>query len=251
MTIYKVIAMSLALALGACGSDNTTADGAGVKADAGGDVGTRIELSSKFKGVEAYTGHKGTVTIAVETFGGVNKVELLADGGKVLASATTAPFDLSWDTSSSDDGIVKLKLRSTDGVIVHTSDELPVIVYNTGQRVTLKESAEQEMTIPVGPALEFDLKWHWTMPADVTRIIAVAWWTNAAFKTDLALGTGECPDNGTEAKRVASDTSPVVTEYKGSAALTKVMWFAHVGPTNKSEVEGQKTKVSTHVYLLR
>jgi hypothetical protein len=252
--ILGIAVLAALLAFG-CGDDNgdtkgdgpvTTPDSAAPDGGTGGDASAP---SASFSELEAYSAVIGTKEVKVEVKN-ADKVELLADG-KVVATATAAPFTISWDTTKTSDGITKLTLKAYAGSASAESDELPVVVLNTGQEVTFDEGGDQTMNIVAG--VDNHVKVHWTMPNDIKKVIGVVFWDNAEFNNmEGAVGTGWCPHSGTKAADATSTTSPVVVEYSdpNGSKLGTVQWFLHAGAVDETPLVGKSTKMTFVGYLL-
>jgi len=234
--VNHVALIAVFVAVG-CGDDSSTSPTDTLVVADGGAI------SSSFKSLTQYSVAMGEMSLETDTTGSATKVELLADG-KVVASATTAPFTIKWDTTSQADGVVKLSLKAHGA----TSEEIPVVVLNNGEAVAFTEGETQTMTIVANT--DTDVKVHWTMPAGVKKVIGVLFWKNAEFKLEIAIGTGNCPHSGETAASNTSDTSPVVTEFGGTTNLASVMWFSHAKVMNTG-LEGKSTELTFKAFLLK
>ena len=243
-----IIAIATALLLG-CGDDGGNATGDSQIGQP--DGGASVEPSSSFKSLTQYDVAAGTFEVTTDTAAGVTKVELLADG-KVVAEATAAPFSISWDTTATPDGVVKLSLKAHADAKNATSDEIPVVVLNNGEEVTFTEGSEQ--TVTIDPALDNHVKVHWTMPAGVKTLIGVVFWDNREFKMELAMGTGNCPHSGQQACSISGESSPLMTAYPEGVAtgtLGETLWFVHAGATNEADLAGKTCKFTFKAFLLK
>ncbi|HEX8435574.1 Ig-like domain-containing protein [Archangium sp.] len=71
--------------------------------------------STEFTAPQAYAWHRGTVQVSANATdtNGVSKVEFYA-GDLFIGTATTAPYTVSWDSTTGPDGHVELKARAYD-----------------------------------------------------------------------------------------------------------------------------------------
>lgn len=254
---FKILGIAVLTALLAfgCSDDNGTpkTDGKVSTPDSaasdGGTGGDASAASANFADLEEYVAMTGTEEVKVDAQN-ADKVELLADG-KVVATADASPFTISWDTTKTPDGITKLTLKAYAGSVSAESAELPVVVLNTGQEVTFDEGGEQTMNIIAG--YDNHVKIHWTMPADIKKVIGVVSWDNPEFDNmEGAVGTGWCPHSGTKAADATATTSPVVVEYSdpNGAKLAQVQWFLHAGAVDETPLVGKTTKMTFKGFLL-
>lgn len=252
--------LALALVISGCSSndetttpatDGTTAATADGSVATGDAQNTQGDPTAEFKDLKQYDGIQGTVTIDLTTTGSVTQVELLADGTAV-ATATEAPFALTWDSTSATDGIVQLSL-SVNGAAA--SSEIPVVVYNNGEEATWLNGNSGTMTI-VADA-DNHLPFHWTMPDGIRQIIGVLFWDNARFQMRLDVGTGTCPHSGQLAATSDPEdgkSSPVVTVFpdaKSGTLTSDIQWFAHAACDNEADLVDKETNLHVQVYLLR
>lgn len=251
------------LLLAACGSDKKTvtpadsgvADAEEPAVDQQAPEPDVTPPSATFDNLPQYEGFQGSVELAVTTSSSVDKVELLADG-EVVATATAAPFKLTWDTSAGKDGMISLTLKAYAGDASATGEAVPVVVYNDGEVVQWLEAAdpanpviEGEMKVQAG--VEYHVKFHWDMPEGVKRVIAVHEFDNPAFEERFTIGIGGCPHSGYPATDVVSKISPVALDFvpPPDGMIPAEMWFSHAGPDNEAEVLGQTAKVSFKTYI--
>ena len=209
------------------------------------------KTSAKLKGVKAYDSLKGTAQLEVEVQGTPTKVELLS-GSDVVATADSAPFTLSWDTTGQKDGIVELKVRC-DGDDTMTSEAVKLVVLNKGSEATFTDGTGADIAVPKdSPYVDQHLKHHWTMGAGITRVIGVLYWDDQALELELAIGMGTCPHSGTKAADVKGKTGAIGVEYGTGQALTEGKWFAHVDLVNKTDdaVKGKTVPYTVKAYLL-
>ncbi len=120
--------------------------------DSLGNVGTSAEVvvtidntppSAQFTAPAAYSELRGTVQVSANVTDavGVAKVEFYA-GELLLGTATTAPYTVSWDSTTGPDGSVTLTTRAYDTAgNVRESSEHPVMVDNTGPTTAITAPA--------------------------------------------------------------------------------------------------------------
>lgn len=250
-----------ALLLG-CSDDGTnqdpTLDGGGTS-----DVSTTPHpdtvgpLSVDFAELKAYSAVKGTTKVKVSATGNVTKVELMA-GGQVLATQVGLPMEISWDTTVQADSVYKVSLRATGpSGNTATSGEVPVVVLNKGKEVTWTDGNSGSINVPSMPYVNQHLRFHWTMPGGMKRVVVVLEWTDSAFKLELATGVGTCPDHGETAGKKVSSTSPLAVVYPDlgstpSAALATATWFGHVDLVNNTDTSlvGKKAPFTLKAYVM-
>lgn len=241
-----------------CGSDTKVQPDLSTHPDSQGVVDQKIAADvavpkGTFTELKDYDPVKGEVKVKAGVTAGVTKLELLA-AGSVVATATASPWELTWDTTKSTDGIIKLALKATSGSISGTSPEMPVVVLNTGEEAKIYDwpATNPKVTVPKGGYVDQHLKFHYVMPTGVTRVISVVYWDEPGFTLELKIGQGECPDAGTVAAGSESATSPCMTQYgPGGTIPPSSMWFSHVQLKNPNDVLGRETPFLIRVYLLK
>jgi hypothetical protein len=104
------------------------------------------------------------------------------------------------------------------------------------------------MTIPlVGTAfVETDVKDHYTMPAGIKKVIVNISWDKSGWDLNLAIGTGDCPDNGVaKASQNNVNAGPVVLEFKADGeALEEGQWFVHAACNDLNSHRGETVTFS-------
>lgn len=123
-----------------------------------------------------------------------------------------------------------------------------------GQNSTCSESLATDgggsttMSIPlVGTAfVSTDVKDHYTMPAGIKKVTVNISWDKAGWDLNLAIGTGDCPDNGVvKASRDNVASGPVVIEFKASGeALDEGQWFVHAACNDPNSHRGESVTFS-------
>ena len=194
-----VLALLMATAFTACDEEEKKTDG---DEDAGTEDVNDPTIS--MDNLEHYTAMIGTMSIEVtaEDVEGVAQVDLLI-GEDIVATSEEAPYTLSWDTTSTDDGLVEVFARVTDtaGKTADT-DVVPVVVINNGEVPTFDEGSTGEIVVPEDwtAATDTDIKHHWGSTVDYTHILAVFISEPEDGQEDweliMDIGTGYCPHSG-------------------------------------------------------
>ena len=191
----------------------------------------------------------------------VVRAELLVDD-VVVGQSTEEPFTVEWDTTGAADGVHTILVAAYDAAGNRgASEATPVFVLNAGQDVVLDEDPDPQpgffeatFSVPAawsGSNEQIDKKYHWTMPAGVSRVIAVLLYDPASgFALDFSTGTGWCPDSGQKLLELAESDGEILLEYAPGAALTEGQWFVHVGATNAADMKGQSVPFKLRVVLL-
>ena len=221
-----------------------------------------------FVGLAPYDVVKGTVTIKASGTLPISKLELLVNSDPLGAPLTKAPFEFSLPTTGFLDGPIRLALRATtpQGVVVN-SRILPVMILNNGDEVTFLDAATNQPgntgTIIVGKTAYEDqhLRYWWQVKKDVQRMAVVLFWDDPAFRLELQLGPGQCPEHGPGSIAVApSSESPI---YLGAgdadglsiptqfAGVDEFQYFAHVQLMNSHEVLGKKCPFRLKGFIMR
>jgi hypothetical protein len=271
------LCLAFSVALAACSSDDNGRKDTGGKIDSSVTVPDSApkpdlpKIDVSFKELKGYEVFKGQMTVKVNVSANVNRVELLGDtqfylcgtGVKMcaktvlVASSTSAPFDLTWDTSAVPDNIIMVAVKAYvgNGNDSVTTAKVPVIVMNNGEEVTWTDGHTGKVTVAATGYVDQHLKYHWTMPADVKEVVGLLSWDSNDFTLELKVGVGECPDTGTTAAGAQSATSPCLVEYiptKGTVPSGS-MWFGHVQLMNPTEakIQGKETSFEIKAYLLK
>jgi len=104
------------------------------------------------------------------------------------------------------------------------------------------------MTVPlVGTAfVETDVKDHYTMPAGIMKVIVNISWDKSGWDLNLAIGTGDCPDNGAAlASQANVNSGPVALEFKADGeALQEGQWFVHAACNDLNSHRGESVTFS-------
>lgn len=108
--------------------------------------------------------------------------------------------------------------------------------------VVLDEGPSGTMDIPwVGvKVLELDAKHHWTMPANVSRVMVNVTLSGPARSMELSTGTGECPHSGMMLNDTigGEDTLSVTYQAPENETLVEGQWFAHISLQDPSSHRG-------------
>ncbi len=247
-TLTMLFAIPLLTLTLACGDD-------GSAQNPSADTGPAIDQSAApirvaFDGLASHQGVQGKLDVPMKVEGAPTKVELLADG-KVVATATEAPFTISFDSTAVADGIVTLSLAAHGGAEPATSEEVPVIVYNQGEMAAFLTSSKVLVSVPKTGTVGHK-KFNYSMPSGYNTLITVVTWDAEGFEMDLAVGVGHCPGSGTMAAQKVGKDSPLVVTYSSQAGdFSPGLWFAHLAVNNVSAIRGASTSVEAKAYLLR
>ena len=99
------------------------------------------------------------------------------------------------------------------------------------------------MSIPlVGTSfVSTDVKDHYTMPAGKKKVTVNISWDKTGWDLNLAIGTGDCPDNGVvKASQSNVNAGPVVLEFKADGdALEACQWFVHAACNDPNSHRGE------------
>jgi hypothetical protein len=209
-----------------------------------------------FSGLGPFDVVKGTVIIKAAGALSISKLELLANS-EPAGTRTSPPYEFPLDTSGWLDGPVRLALRATtpEGVVVN-SKILPVMILNYGEEVALIDAASDQPgnsgTIDVAKAAYEDqhLRYWWKVKKDDKRTAVVLFWDDPAFRLELQIGPGQCPEHGPGSIAIApSSDSPIylqVADGDGAlipsqfAGVDEYQYFAHVQLLNSHEVLAKK-----------
>ncbi len=228
----------------------TTSD-IGVTPQEDGEV-TSEPASAAFAGLEGGAELKGEASIEMEIKGEPTKVELLSNG-QVVVTASAAPFEIKWDTTTAEDGIAKLSLKAYDANGDNTSDELLALVLNNAEEVVFDDGSGSDTMSIIDLLADNHHKFHWTMPVGVKKVIGIANWVNPDWTFQVALGTGVCPHNGTPAGDETADVTPVAHEFAATSGTipSGTIWYIHMGCMNEPEVVGSESAYTYKVFLVK
>lgn len=131
-----------------------------------------------------------------------------------------------------------------------------MVVYDDGVVVRWDEATdpgdpviEGEMTMQ--PDVDDHVKYHWTMPEGIERVLAVHHRENPAFEMRLTIGIGCCPHSGYLAKEEASNTAPVAVDFAPppDGVIPAAQWLSHAAADDAADLEGQTTEVSFKTFV--
>ena len=109
------------------------------------------------------------------------------------------------------------------------------------------------MSIPlVGTMLvSTDVKDHYTMTAGIKKLMVNISWDKTGWDLNLAIGTGDCPDNGVvKASRSNVQSGPVMLEYDaGGDPLEEGQWFVHAACNDPNAHRGESVTFSYTVSI--
>jgi len=94
--------------------------------------------------------------------------------------------------------------------------------------------------------VETDVKDHYTMPAGKKKVAVNISWDRTGWDLNLAIGTGDCPDNGVVlASQSNVQSGPVTLEFKATGeALEEGQWFVHAACNDPSSHRGESVTFS-------
>jgi hypothetical protein len=129
-----------------------------------------------------------------------------------------------------------------------------------GENSTLSENLATDggghmtMSIPlVGTSfVSTDVKDHYAMPPGIKKVTVNISWDMTGWDLDLAIGTGDCPDNGVvKASKNNVAGGPVTIEFKATGdALEEGQWFVHAACNDPNSHRGESVTfaytVTTH-----
>ena len=248
------IALVSMLVTAACGSESTN-----VQQDAGPPDETPpvVVLGDYLARYDVVVGARAVEMLATDDVA-VARAELLIDGA-VVAESTQEPFTLDWDTTAVADGVRSVQVAAYDAAGNRgESDVVPVFVVNAGQAVAFDEAPElvgflqADFVVPANwTTQEIDLKWHWTMPAGITRVLAVMIFdASVGFEFNYSVGTGWCPHSGVKQAELTESDGEILVDHAPGAALAEGQWFVHVGSTNAADMKGKTASFRVRVVLL-
>ena len=95
-----------------------------------------------------------------------------------------------------------------------------------------------------------DLKYHFTMPAGMKRVLAVVQWSDPDWQIDFSTGTGWCPDSGKRLEGAVESDGEITLEHAPGAALATGQWFLHFGIANAKSLKGRSTPFHARLVYL-
>jgi hypothetical protein len=115
-------------------------------------------------------------------------------------------------------------------------------------RLTTDGNNKMTMSIPlVGTAfVSTDVKDHYTIPAGKKKVVVNISWDKTGWDLNLAIGTGDCPDNGAvKASQNNVQNGPVALEFKADGeALEDCQWFVHAACNDPGSHRGESVTFS-------
>jgi hypothetical protein len=251
-----VVALALvALLAAACGGGSSN-----VQEDAGPPDETPPTVTLDIARYEVVSATRMVTHLALDDVA-VVRAELLVDD-VVVAESTVEPFTVEWDTAGAADGVRTIQVAAYDGAGNRgASEPVPVLVVNAGQEAVLDEDPDQQPGFFEGTFLvpaawtgnneTIDKKFHWTMPAGISRVIAVLLYDQASgFELNYSTGTGWCPDSGHAMLELSESDGEILLDHAPGAALVEGQWFVHLGATNAADMKGQSVPFRLRVVLL-
>jgi hypothetical protein len=151
-----------------------------------------IERPYVYQGVEE-------IEITVDDANPGDEVVFFVDGVEE-ARSDAAPHTLTFDPTGRQDGPVEITAETTDAAGNLATEIIEGVVVLEGQLVAFDDGdGTGQFYVPEDyvPGMEVHHKYHWTMPENVTSIMAVAQWDYPDWQFEVATGTGTCPHSGT------------------------------------------------------
>jgi hypothetical protein len=253
-TLVVAIALVATLAGAACGGGSTN-----VQQDAGPPDETAPIVTLDMGRYDVVAGPRVVTMFATDDVA-VVRTELLVDD-VVVGESTAEPFSIDWDSTGAADGVRSVRVAAYDAAGNRgDSDPVPVFVANAGQEAILDEDPDQApgffesvFSVPAswsGNNEQIDRKYHWSMPAGISRVVTVLLFDPAAgFELNFSTGTGWCPDSGQAMVEVSENDGEILLEHAPGAALAEGQWFIHVGGTNAADMKGLSVPFQARVLL--
>lgn len=144
-------------------------------------------------------------------------------------------------------GEEKDNIKKKEGIV----DEAGALTQNI-INVTLDEGNTGTISIPiVGAAIvETDVKKHWDMPSNITKVTANLTWDKSGWDLEFSIGTGECPDNGETKASKEGNNGIISIEYSAiNGTLEEGQWFAHVRVKDPTSHRGDSLDFTITVVL--
>jgi len=121
-----------------------------------------------------------------------------------------------------------------------TNSTSEVLITDGNNRMTL--------SIPlVGTSfVSTDIKDHFTLPPDVGKVTVNMSWDRSGWDLSLAMGVGDCPDNGTvKASAQNVNAGPLTLEFKGGCGgCPEGQWFVHAACNEAGSHRGETVTFS-------
>ncbi|MGA1821200.1 MAG: hypothetical protein ACMUIG_01580 [Thermoplasmatota archaeon] len=111
----------------------------------------------------------------------------------------------------------------------------------SSSKIPLDEGQTGEMSIPyIGVNfVELDVKHHFDMPENITRIMVNVSWTGADWDLVLSTGTGDCPHSGVEMNSTRGSGRFLSVEYSCDDGLSEEQWFCHLALDDPGSHRGE------------
>jgi hypothetical protein len=243
----------VALLAAACGGGSTN-----VQEDAGPPDETAPVVTLDYVPYHVVAGQTAVTHLATDEVA-VVRAELLIDD-VVVGESTQEPFTVNWDTTTVADGVHTIQVAAFDAAGNRgASPAQPLFVVNTGEVVVFDETSGlgpefvgADFQVPEDwTTQEIDLKWHWTMPAGMNRVLAVMLFdATVGFDFNYSVGTGWCPHSGIKQAELTENDGEILLDHAPGAALTEGQWFVHVGSTNAADMKGKTASFKVRIVLL-
>lgn len=140
--------------------------------------------------------------------------------------------------------------KSTDKAAPDNNEPLFVLV---PQAADLTDGSSGDISIPlVGlQVLETDVKKHWDMPGNMSLVSANVTFESTGWDLDVSIGTGECPDSGTElaSEHVSGDSVIVQYFVPDNGTLEEGQWFVHIRTNDATDHRGESLGYNIEVTM--
>jgi hypothetical protein len=191
-------------------------------------------------------------TVTVDDAHPGDEVVLMVDATEA-DRLSSAPYTFTFDPSGRADGPVEIRIQTTD-VAGNTAEHvLDGVVILEGQIVTYDDGdGEGVFFVPENyePGMEVHHKVHWTMPADITSIMAVAQWDDPTWAFEVATGSGNCPHSGQLYSAVEAEGLQAVTIHDATdlslQSYPTDTHFIHLGEASTMDLTERKGEGSNY-----
>jgi len=123
----------------------------------------------------------------------------------------------------------------------------------SSSKIPLDEGQTGDMSIPYLGVnfLETDVKHHFDMPVNITRVVVNVSWTGSDWDLILSTGTGDCPHSGVELNSTQGSGKFLSVEYSTSneEGLSTDQWFCHLALENPGSHRGESISYMFDVTL--
>ena len=247
-SLVVAIALVAMVAGAACGGGSTNVQqDAGPPDEVPPTVALELARYSVVSGPLAVT-HYAADAVAVV------RAELLVDD-VVVGESTQEPFTVDWDTTTVADGVHTIQVAAYDAAGNRgVSEARSQFVLNTGVEPELDTATYGTFLVPAawnGNNEQIDKRIHWTMPAGISRVLAVLLFDPASgFELNYSTGTGFCPDSGHAMMELSESDGEILLDWNPGTALATGQWFVHIGGSNAADLKGQSVDYQLRVILL-